>query len=148
MFEQTNTPRRKNLRLRDFDYSQPGAYFVTLCTNNRICLLGNVVDDQVLLSEEGRIAYDCLTDLPNHYAHVEMDEFVVMPNHVHGIIVITDPGMCVSPNETGAGLKPAPTRGHTLSEVIRGSRPFPPAALTVCETRRDSRFGSATFTST
>ena len=124
MMDLPNYRRRKQLRLRDFDYTQSGYYFVTICTDERQCLLGDVADGKMLLNHAGKIAYDCWTDLPNHYAHVELDEFVVMPNHVHGIIVITDPGKGASPNEPGAGYKPAPTRRHTLSEVIRGFKTF------------------------
>ena len=120
MPEHTSTPRRKNIRLRHFDYSQRGAYFVTICTHDRERLLGDVVDDQVRLNDEGRIVLECWHNLPNHYEHVKLDEFVVMPNHVHGIIVITDPVRGISLNEERAGLKPAPTSMHSLSEIVRG----------------------------
>ena len=124
MTQDTNAPRRKDMRLQGYNYSQPGAYFVTLCTKNRLCLFGDVVNGQVLLSEEGRIAYDCWTDLPTHYTHIALDEFVVMPNHVHGIILIADAEKAISPNETRAGYKPAPTSRYSLSEVMRGFKTF------------------------
>ena len=81
--------RRRSLRLRDYDYSQAGAYFVTICTHNRTCLFGDIVDGEMRLNEDGRLAQSVWEALPKHYSHVELDAVVVMPNHVHGIIVLT-----------------------------------------------------------
>ena len=119
-----NPLRRKHLRLRDFDYTQNGAYFVTICTHSRRRLLGDVVDDKVVLSAEGRIVLECWQDLTNHYPHIELDDFVVMPNHVHGIVVITDSDKDFSPTDPEARLKPATTKSHSLPEVIRGFKTF------------------------
>jgi len=81
---------RRSIRLQDFDYSQPGAYFVTICTHNRECLFGEIVDGEMKLNDMGQVVQECWNDLPNHYANIELDQFVVMPNHVHGIIIIMD----------------------------------------------------------
>ena len=124
MSDVPNKPRRKHLRLRGFDYGQPGAYFVTICTQKRRCILGDVVDDEVVLSPQGRIVSDCWHDLANHYEHIELDEFVVMPNHIHGIVVIIDSGKGCGANEVGAGFKPAPKGRHSLSEVVRAFKTF------------------------
>ncbi|MCP9441172.1 MAG: hypothetical protein NNA20_01135 [Nitrospira sp.] len=83
-------PNRRSLRLKGYDYSRPGAYFVTIVTQNRACLFGEVVDGAMRLNEIGKIVRQCWLDIPAHFAHTELDEFVVMPNHVHGIIVIID----------------------------------------------------------
>jgi len=106
--------RRRSIRLKGYDYSQEGAYFVTICTHNRECILGEVANGEVLLNEFGKIVESAWFDLPKHYRNVELDAFVVMPNHVHGIIFI------VGADHVGAGLKPAPTGGYALSEVVRG----------------------------
>jgi REP element-mobilizing transposase RayT len=88
---------RRSIRLRDYDYSQVGAYFVTICAWQRECLFGEIVDGEMRLNEMGRIICAVWNDLPNHYRHVELDEFVAMPNHVHGIIVIVGGGFETRP---------------------------------------------------
>jgi REP element-mobilizing transposase RayT len=82
---------RGSIRLSGHDYRSPGAYFVTLCVQGGECLLGEVVDGEMRLSEWGKIAWNCWQAIPEHFPHVELDGWVVMPNHVHGIIAITDP---------------------------------------------------------
>jgi REP element-mobilizing transposase RayT len=102
--------RRQTLRLRGYDYGQAGAYFVTICTRDRACLLGDVVDDEVRLSDAGRVVQETLDGLAGHYPHVHVDASAVMPDHVHAVIVIRDmdsAGAGVTP--VGAGFKPAPT---------------------------------------
>ena len=97
--------RRQSLRLKGYDYTQPGAYFVTICVRDRECALGEVVGGEMVLSDAGYIVRACWGDLPNHYPHVQLDAFVIMPNHMHGVIVLLDDVVVV-----GAGLRPAPTR--------------------------------------
>ncbi len=80
--------RRRSIRLKGYDYRTPGAYFVTLCTRDRACLFGEVVDGEMRLNEWGEIARRNWLAIPEHFPHVELDEFVMMPNHVHGIIWI------------------------------------------------------------
>ncbi|MDX1995413.1 MAG: transposase [bacterium] len=81
---------RGSIRLADYDYAQNGAYFVTLCTNQREHLFGEVLEGVMRLSEFGQVVAECWDAIPNHFPHVECDAFVVMPNHLHGIIVIVD----------------------------------------------------------
>jgi putative transposase len=81
--------QRRSIRLKDYDYSQPGAYFVTLCTWERKCILGSILDGVMQLNPLGMIVQECWNDLPHHFPDVEFKIFVVMPNHFHGIIVIT-----------------------------------------------------------
>ena len=81
---------RRSIRLRGYDYARPGAYFVTICTRERECLFGDVVDGAMILNESGRVVESCWQILPRHFPHVRLDAFVVMPNHVHGLIVLTD----------------------------------------------------------
>ncbi|MGQ9928667.1 MAG: transposase, partial [Chloroflexaceae bacterium] len=96
---------RRSIRLKGYDYAQAGAYFVTICTQNRECLFGEVVNGEMRLNTYGAAVLGAWQDLPNHYPNVTLDAFVVMPNHVHGIIVLTTDDATV-----GAGFKPAPTQ--------------------------------------
>ena len=77
---------RKSIRLKDYDYSQSGAYFVTICTYSKEYLFGSIVDEKMDLSEIGENAGRCWNEIPNHFPNVLLDYFVVMPNHIHGII--------------------------------------------------------------
>src|SRR5207249_4020070 len=79
---------RRSIRLQGYDYSQAGAYYITMCTRTLECLFGNVVDGQIQLNEVGQIVQTVWDGLPQFYEGVELDTFVVMPNHVHGVIVI------------------------------------------------------------
>ena len=73
------------LRLPHYDYSQAGAYFVTICVQRRECLLGEIKDGGMYLNEQGKVVKDCWYNLPRHYPNIELDAFVIMPNHVHGV---------------------------------------------------------------
>ena len=82
--------KRRALRLQNYDYGQAGAYFVTVCVKQRRCVLGEVVEDSVVLTREGEIVLQVRQELPRHYEDVGLDEFVAMPNHVHGIVWIME----------------------------------------------------------
>jgi REP element-mobilizing transposase RayT len=102
--------------LSKYDYSQPGEYFVTICTKDREGRFGEIVDGDMRMNDFGGIAQSRWNDLPNHYPNVKLDAFVVMPNHVHGIIVLTDESVGARsrrPN-TGAG-KPRPYLGNVVA---------------------------------
>ena len=81
---------RRSLRLKGHDYAQPGAYFVTVCTRDRAYLFGHVVNGEMRLNEYGQIVADTWKWLAVQYPYVELDVSVVMPNHLHGIVVIRD----------------------------------------------------------
>ncbi|MGH7874931.1 MAG: transposase, partial [Candidatus Binatia bacterium] len=83
-------PRRRSIRLNGFDYTEPGAYFVTIVTKDRSCRFGEIVDGQMKTNSAGEVIAHWWLELRRKFASVESDEFVVMPNHCHGIIVITD----------------------------------------------------------
>ena len=87
----SDVPLRRSLRFRDFDYSEPRAYFVTLVTYDCASLFGEVVNDGVLLSQLGKVVAETWLWLPKQYPHVDLDEFVVMPNHLHGIVWLAGP---------------------------------------------------------
>ena len=80
--------RRRSLRLKNYDYSRAGAYFITICTKNRVCRFGNISDRQMNLNWIGRILQEEWMNIPKRFPRVRLDEFVVMPNHVHGLIFI------------------------------------------------------------
>ena len=81
---------RRSIRLKNYNYSQKGAYFVTICTYNKKCLFGDVVDGNMSLSSVGRMAKQFWREIPRHFPNVQLDEYVVMPNHVHGIIILAN----------------------------------------------------------
>lgn len=81
---------RKSIRLRDYDYAQVGAYFVTIVTQGRACLLGDVVNGEMHLSDAGRMIERWWLELNRKFPAVDTDIFVIMPNHFHGIVVISD----------------------------------------------------------
>jgi REP element-mobilizing transposase RayT len=110
------------MRLRGYDYSLPGLYFVTICTAGRALLFGEVMGGTMRLNEAGRIVQAVWADLPKHYARMEIEACMVMPNHIHGIIVLQ--GAANKSALGGAGLKPAPTNRHGLPEIVRGFKTF------------------------
>jgi REP element-mobilizing transposase RayT len=91
--------RRRSIRLKEYDYSQAGAYFVTMCTQNRECLFGEISDGKMELNNAGIMAEQCWNEIPKHYPHVGLDACVIMPNHIHGIIMIENG---VVPTNVGA----------------------------------------------
>nr|BAL59102.1 hypothetical conserved protein [Candidatus Acetothermum autotrophicum] len=107
---------RRSIRLRGYDYTQPGAYFVTICTQDRMCLFGEVVHGEMRFTDAGRMVHDVWNDLPNHYPGVTIDAFVVMPNHIHGIVVLVGAGPRACPEWVGQPQGVAPTM--SLSDVI------------------------------
>ena len=110
--------------MRGFDYTQAGAYFVTICTQDRECLFGEVVAGEVVLNTYGRVVDTFWHRIPRHFPQVELDAWVVMPNHMHGIIVITGRGDVgrgeasrESPDVERSGWK---SEAHFPSEPIPG----------------------------
>ncbi len=85
-------PQRKWIRLAGWDYRTAGGYFVTICTAERRCILARVEDGESNPSEYGRIVEGCWQRLPEHFTDLVLDAFVIMPNHIHGVIVLPDVG--------------------------------------------------------
>jgi putative transposase len=85
-----NKYRVESTRLKHWDYSSKGRYFITICTHHREHMFGAIVNGQMQLNENGNIVHQCWFDLPNHYPHIILDAFVIMPNHIHGIMGIDD----------------------------------------------------------
>ena len=80
--------QRQSIRLKAYDYSQPGWYFLTLCTHDRRPIFGHVAGGKMILNNGGQVAHQCWLEIPDHFPQAVLDEFVVMPDHVHGIIEI------------------------------------------------------------
>lgn len=110
--------RRRSIRLKNFDYTQPGAYFITICTADRECLFGEVVNGHMKLNPLGNIARHCWLAITDHFPHTALDEFVIMPNHVHGIIWIVE-----KPNKTVGATHASPLHPH--ASPLR-TKPEPP----------------------
>ncbi|MGD0591483.1 MAG: transposase [Bacteroidota bacterium] len=150
-----NIYRIESARLQMYDYAQAGDYFVTLCSHHHQCVFGDVHGEEIRRNEIGKIVQRCWEEIPQHFPNVELDAFVVMPNHIHGIIVIKDHGRDVQLNvstgnissnvsteKTHASISP---RKGSLSVIIRT---FRAAVTTLCRTngyhnfRWQSRFYS------
>ena len=122
---------RRSIRLRGYDYSRAGAYFITLCTQNRECLFGEILNRETRLNAAGNMIQTVWNEIPNYYPGIEIDEFVIMPNHIHGIVVITThvgatprgcPGSSTPPHccpipKSGQAQGPAPTPMRQNNDV-------------------------------
>lgn len=113
---------RRSIRLTGYDYKQSGAYFVTIVTRNRLSLFGDISDGEMVLSDTGRIAEVSWVGLSSRFPMVSLDSFVVMPNHIHGIITVgaqfIAPG-AVPHNRTDTAHEGAMNRAPTLGEILR-----------------------------
>jgi len=124
--------------LKGYDYSQPGAYFVTICTQDHLLLFGDIVDGKMLLNDAGLMVQTVWKGLSRRFPNIRSDVYVVMPNHFHAIVIILDVGAPLvgaqnrADTRPGAGTRPAPTLGDivgafkslTTNEYIRGVRRF------------------------
>ncbi len=122
---------RRSIRLKGYDYSKEGLYFITICTQNRLCLFGEIEKGEMILNDAGIMIKTVWHEIPEYYHEFNVHEFVVMPNHVHGIIqIISNPNpvgagpcacpVCVRPNElqqtNGQPRGVAPTM--SLSDIV------------------------------
>lgn len=111
---------RRSLRYPEYDYSQNGAYFITICTRNKEHLFGEVESGEMILNDIGRVAEQCWHEIPEHYPYVSLDAFVVMPNHIHGIFIIERPVVGVQnfePLQHNAFQKIIP---RSVGAIVRG----------------------------
>lgn len=108
--------RRRSLRLDGYDYAQAGAYSITLCTQGRACMFGQVVDGAMRLNDAGELAARLWRDLPARFSGLDVDAFVVMPNHLHGILVLSDVGapLVGALAKDRAATRAAPTIGRIV----------------------------------
>ena len=109
---------RRSIRLKGYDYSQPGYYFVTICTRDGECVLGDVVDGKMKLSRIGQLVQITWNCLLKRFHNLELGEFTVMPNHIHGIIIIVGAGLAL-PNQGAASSAPTKDISIRLGDVVR-----------------------------
>jgi putative transposase len=108
---------RRSIRLQGYDYSQKGMYYITICTTHRVCLFGHVKERKMWLNEAGQMVHTVWNDMSMHYLEIEIDAFVVMPNHVHAIIILV--GGAASCNQSGQPQGVAPTTTTlSLADVV------------------------------
>ena len=119
---------RRSIRLKGYDYSQAGLYFITICCQDRECRFGKIENDAMILNEYGQIAYYEWTKLAERFPNFELDVFQIMPNHMHGIILLNDVGAtlavardntvaqndAINDGDIRAGASPAPTVGDIV----------------------------------
>ena len=101
------------MRLAGFDYADHGAYFLTICTQNRVPLFGSIAGDVVRANAAGSMIERWWAELPRKFAQVELDEFIVMPNHAHGLLFINGPDVC----ETMAGSASRASCGSAATTI-------------------------------
>lgn len=122
MSKYKNKYRVESARAKWWDYGWNGAYFITICTKNRAHIYGEIINGKMILSQKGIIADLLWHEIPNHFPVVELGDFVVMPNHIHGILILDNPVSVPQPsephtkNEKMAAISP---KSNTISTIIR-----------------------------
>lgn len=124
-----NRYRIPSTRLQSWDYASSGIYFITICTENRNCFFGKIIDNEMILSDSGLIVHQLFLEITNQFPFATIDEFIVMPNHIHVIIIIDKPEMVemrfIASNEIILETKGGITNQHnpmlhqSISTIIR-----------------------------
>ena len=131
------THHRRSIRLKEYDYSSKGMYYITLCVNKRLCLFGDIEDGEMKLNDAGKIVDRIWQEIPEYYHCVEIGEYIVMHNHLHGIIILNNDNVGAPPcgrplmnpknrqaqgpanGKYGQAQGPAPTAGRlSLGDVV------------------------------
>lgn len=121
-----NRHHRKSIRLKGYDYSQPGAYFVTICTQDRECLFGEIINGKMIINDAGKMVENEWIDLPHRFTNIQLHEYVIMPNHFHAIleivvgatlVVAQNDNIVKNDNQKGQPQGIAPT-DKTLGDII------------------------------
>jgi len=126
--------QRRSIRLCGYDYASHGAYFITICVQDRTCLFGDAIDGEVRFSDAGRMVHSTWDEIPAYYPGVELDASIIMPNHIHGIIILVGAtprgcpssgwqyggktGQPLGANKTGQPRGVAPTTVLSLPDVV------------------------------
>jgi len=110
---------RHSIRLKNFDYAQAGAYFVTVCAQNRECLFGNIQDNVMVLNDAGRMIETWWLELAIKYPALETDAYIIMPNHFHGIVAVVGAALFGRPNPDHSQPVIQPrTAAPALSDIV------------------------------
>jgi putative transposase len=117
---------RRSIRLKGYDYTATGLYFITICAYQRDCLFGEIINGEMRLNDLRQRVHACWQRLPFHFSNLELDAFVIMPNHIHGILVLTQLPLSdnqSSPPRRGAALdrNPPPLTDHLPPNATPGS---------------------------
>lgn len=120
----TKILNRKSYRLKGYDYGKNGAYFITFCTQNRVPYLGEIINQEMILNEMGKIAQQLWLEIPNQFPFAKLENFVVMPDHIHGIIIIDkdsswDAINHIRPNNGGFAGESNPMNKENIPRIIR-----------------------------
>lgn len=119
MKPKSSQPRRRATRLRGYDYGQTGGYFVTICVQDQKCLFGKIIDGRMQLNEIGKIVVECWNHIPQHFFSAKLDVSVVMPNHLHGIILLGTGGTkCPCPPTHSQPTRRGEVSSPTLGQVV------------------------------
>jgi putative transposase len=126
MYKSFNSKKhnRKSIRLKGYDYTQSGLYFITLMTENRAQLFGDIKHEKMILNDAGRIANECWMNIPQHFPNVVLHEYIIMPNHIHGIIELTTMAEGAnknSPNNIPNAHPMMGTNDHPMVETNKNS---------------------------
>jgi putative transposase len=113
-------PNRRSIRLKEYDYSQEGLYFITICTEKHVDLFGKIINDKMIMNSAGNIVKKVWDQIPQYYENIDIFDFVIMPDHIHGIIEIVGAGSHTCPeNEKGQQWDVAPTEKKlTLADIV------------------------------
>ncbi|MCF8302522.1 MAG: hypothetical protein K9I94_04530 [Bacteroidales bacterium] len=129
-----NKYRIPSARLKNWDYGWNAAYFVTICTANRECYFGDIKNDEIVWSETGKLANQFLMEIPQRYEYADLDEFVVMPNHVHAIVIIKKTGNgrrnVIDDHDGGTDDRDAGDGRDAINRVSTGPNPKKPGGIT------------------
>ena len=136
--DHTPDRNRRSIRLKGYDYSQPGLYFVTICAQGKQCLFGRIEGTRVCLTKLGALVQKCWDEIPNHFPFVGLEAFVVMPNHIHGILGFHPRAQHAAPLQTAKAV------ARPVVHVIPGSlaavvRSFKSAVSTRAHSVHDRR---------
>ena len=101
-------PKRKPTRLKEYDYSSPGAYFITICTNKKAHLFGTIKNNCMQLNAVGEVVNQEISNIASHYQNVSVDKYVIMPNHIHLVLLISE----------AERINPFPTKRFDVSNII------------------------------
>ena len=116
-------PVRRSIRLRGLDYRSPGAYVITVCSFHRACLFGEIVRDQLQPNSIGEIVKEVWRAIPTFFPHLDLDAYVVMPNHVHGILILKEGPRAKHPPEADASplhrRRPKGTQRGSISAIVQ-----------------------------
>lgn len=111
---------RRSILLKGYDYSQSGLYFITICVQDRIHLFGKIEQGKMILNDIGKVAQQCWQEIPQHFPNMQLHEFVIMPNHIHGIIEIVVRANNHSPQQPIQTGSPQQSPSKPIGSAIRG----------------------------